>query len=166
MVFLETERLQLRKLTLNDAPFVHKLMNTEGWLQFIGDRSIHTIKDAEAYIEKNYLSSYAKHGYGPYLVELREGGAPIGSCGLYMRNNLDYPDVGYAFLPEYGGKGYASEAAIEVMAFAEKLGLTKILGITDKNNTASIRLLEKLGLSEIGTYTFTDETEAVLLFSN
>lgn len=162
---IETERLVLREYTLNDAPFIYKLMNSEGWIKNIGNRDINSIKDAEAYMQKNYLSSYEKHGFGPFLVILKETGEPIGSSGLYKRNNLEHPDVGFAFLSEFANKGYAFESAKAVMDYAsEKLKLPTIVGITLPENLSSIKLLKKLGLSEIGTYKYEDGEE-LLLFS-
>lgn len=164
-MLLRTERLQLREYTTKDAPFLFQLMNSEGWLENIGDRSISTIEDAEAYIQKFYLSSYSKQGFGPYLVSLKDG-TPLGSSGLYKRDNLEYPDVGFAFLSEFANQGYAFEAGTAVMHFAlEKLGLKTIVGITLPKNLSSIKLLKKLGLSEVGTYNFEDGEE-LLLFSN
>ncbi len=163
---IQTERLELREYTLKDAPFIFKLMNSEGWLKNIGDRNIKTIEDAEAYIVKNYLSSYEKHGFGPYLVTLKEDGTPIGSSGLYKRDNLEFPDVGFAFMSEFGNKGYAFESTQAVMKYAlEKLKYQTIVGITLPENIPSIKLLKKLGLSEVGTYTYEDGEE-LLLFSN
>lgn len=163
---IETERLQLRHYTLDDAPFIYKLMNSEGWLKNIGDRNINSVEDAEVYMEKNYLSSYEKHGYGPFLVSLKNTGTPLGSSGLYKRDNLEHPDVGFAFLPEFGGKGYAFESAQAVIDYSiENLGIKTIVGITLPENNPSIKLLQKLGLAEIGTYTYENGVE-LLLFSN
>ncbi len=163
---IQTDRLELREYTLKDAPFIYKLMNSEGWLKNIGDRCINSIEDAEAYMVKNYLSSYEKHGFGPYLVSLKEDGTPIGSAGLYKRDNLNFPDVGFAFLAEFGNKGYAFEAANAVMQFAaENLKTQTIVGIVLPENLSSIKLLKKLGLMEIGTYKYEDGEE-LLLFSN
>ncbi len=163
---IETERLQLRHYTLNDAPFVHKLMNSEGWLKNIGNRNINSVKDAEAYIQKNYFGSYEKNGYGPYLVSLKNTGTPMGSTGLYKRENLEHPDVGFAFLPEFANKGFAYESAQAVMELStEKLGVKTIVGITLPENLPSIKLLNKLGLNEIGTYKY-ENGEELLLFSN
>jgi RimJ/RimL family protein N-acetyltransferase len=165
MLTIETERLELREYTLNDAPFIFELMNSKGWLKNIGDRSINSIKDAEAYMLKNYISSYEKHGFGPYLVSLKDGTA-IGSAGLYKRANLEHPDIGFAFLPEFVNKGYAFESASAVMKFAsEELGIQKIVGFTLPDNASSIKLLKKINLSEIGIYTYEDGEE-LLLFSN
>ena len=163
---IHTERLELREYTLKDAPLIFKLMNSEGWLKNIGDRNIKSLEDAEAYMQKNYLRSYEKYGFGPYLVILKADGTPIGSAGLYKRDNLEYPDVGFAFLPEFGNKGYALEASKAVMQFAsENLKLQTIVGITLPENLSSIKLLKKLGLSEVGIYTYEDGEE-LLLFSN
>ncbi len=163
---IETNRLLLRQYTLNDVPFIYKLMNSEGWIKNIGDRNIKTVEDAEAYMLKNYLSSYEKHGFGPYLVSLKEDGTPLGSAGLYKRDSLEHPDVGFAFLPEFANKGYAFEAASAVMEFAATtLGIKTIVGITLESNLSSIKLLKKLGLSEVGTFTYEDGEE-LLLFSN
>lgn len=139
---IETERLLIRKYTLKDAPFIYELMNSEGWLKYIGDRDIKNIEDAEAYLLKNYLSIYETQGFGPYLVSLKDETA-IGSTGFYKRPNLDDPDIGFAFLPEFANKGYAFEAASAVMKFAsEVLGIQKIVGFTLPNNEPSIKLLK------------------------
>ncbi len=167
MQLLETQRLELHKITVADAPFYVRLFNSEGWLQYIGDRKVRSIADAETYIKNNYLPSYEKYGYGSYTVRLRENGMTIGACGLYKRDGLDHPDIGFAFLTEYTGKGYGYESASAVMEYAKNtLGIQKVFGFTTHYNTASIRLLEKLGLQPSGTYMFKDDAEELLLFSN
>lgn len=162
---LETDRLIIRKYTRDDAGFIYNLMNSEGWLKYIGDRNINTIEDAKSYLENNYLTCYGKQGFGPYLVLLKCG-TPIGSAGLYKRENLDRPDIGFAFLPEYMNKGYAYEAASAIMKYAsEELGLNEIVGFTLPDNVSSIKLLQKLGLSRIGYYNYGGD-ENLILFSN
>ncbi|GAB5400049.1 MAG: GNAT family N-acetyltransferase [Aureisphaera sp.] len=166
-MMLTTQRLILKQITIADAPFYVKLFNSEGWLTYIGDRKVHTVTDAEAYIEKNYLPSYETHGYGSYTVNLNETGETIGACGLYKRDNLEHPDIGFAFLPEFIGKGYGFEAASAIMNYAkEELGITTVLGFTVDYNASSIALLKKLGLRETGTFKFKDDPEELLLFSN
>lgn len=163
---IETDRLLLRQYTLNDAPFIQKLMNSEGWLKNIGDRNIKTVEDAQQYIAVKYLPIYEKYKYGPYLVSLKESEIPIGSAGLYKRVNLEHPDIGFAFLPDYWNKGYAFEAADAILQFALKsLNIQKIVGISLPDNFASINVLKKLGFSEVGNYTYEDG-ENLLLFSN
>lgn len=141
-------------------------MNSEGWINNIGDRNIKTLEDAEKYIETKYFDSYNKYGYGPFLVSLKETETPIGSAGIYKRENLEHPDVGYVFLPEFWNKGFAVEAVNAVLKFAsEKLDIKTIMAITLPNNQPSINLLKKLGFIEIGNYQYEDG-ETLLLFSN
>jgi len=167
MSILETQRLELHKISVADAPFYVKLLNSESWLQYIGDRKVRSVEDAETYIKKNYLPSYEKFGYGSYTVRLKENGKTIGACGLYKRETLEHPDIGFAFLQEFIGKGYGYEAASAVMDYAiNTLGFDTILGFTVEYNVASIKLLEKLGLERTGTYRFKDDAEELLLFSN
>lgn len=162
---ISTERLTIRQYTTQDAAFIYKLMNSEGWLKNIGDRNINSIKEAEAYLLKNYVSSYKKQGFGPYLVSLKDGTA-IGSTGFYKRPDLEHPDIGFAFLSDFINKGYAFEAASALMKYAsEELNIKIVLGFTLPENLPSIKLLKKLGLSEVGIYTYDDEEE-LLLFSN
>ena len=144
---LETGRLRLRRLTLDDAPFILRLVNEPSWLRFIGDRGVRTREDARGYILKGPLASYEQFGFGLYLVELKDCGTPAGMCGLLKRDTLPDVDVGYAFLPEFWGKGYASEAASAVLDHGRSaFGLTRILAIVTPDNHGSIRVLEKLGL--------------------
>ncbi|MEZ4874000.1 MAG: GNAT family N-acetyltransferase [Flavobacteriaceae bacterium] len=159
-----TPRLALRKITCEDASFFFALLNSPDWLKYIGDRGIDSVETAEAYIEKNYLPSY-QNGLGNFLVTLASSSTPIGTCGLYKREQLEYPDIGFAFLPEFLGKGYGFEAASVVLHYALKeLMLPKVLGFTVAYNMASIALLEKLGLKNTGTFRFENDSEELLLF--
>ncbi|MAO07791.1 MAG: RimJ/RimL family protein N-acetyltransferase [Alteromonas sp.] len=160
-----TERLHLRKLTMEDAPFIFNLLNTPDWIKYIGDRRITSIDKAAEYIEKNYLPSY-QDGLGNFLVEFQTDQTSIGCCGLYKRENLKYPDIGFAFLPEFYGKGYGYESAYLLLEYALKdLQLKKVLGFTVAHNEPSIKLLEKLGLKKEGTFHFEEDSEELLLFS-
>ncbi len=161
---LTTERLVLKKITEADAPFYVRLFNSEGWLTYIGDRNVRTVDEAKDYIKKNYLPSYDAHGYGSYTVSLKDTGETIGACGLYKRDQLEYPDIGFSFLSEYMGKGYGYEAASAVMQYAQDLNIAAVLGITVPYNKASIALLKKLGLRENGTFRFPEDPEELLLF--
>lgn len=161
---LETERLTLRELALCDTEFLYKLMNSPLYIKNIGDRNIHSLADATSFLTNNIISSYQKHGYGLYAVVLKETNDVIGMCGLLCRDSLPSTDIGFGFLPEYMGLGYAHEACIAVMQHAKcKLAINPILGMTNKENTRSIKLLNKLGLSYQKTITFNDDE--LLLFS-
>jgi ribosomal-protein-alanine N-acetyltransferase len=143
---LETERLVLRRLATDDAPFLLELLNEPSFLRYIGDKGVRTEADARRYVEAGPLLSYERFGFGLYRVELRESGEPIGMCGLLKRDALPDVDVGFAFLPRFWSKGYAFESAAAVLAHArDALGRGRILAITTPDNVASIRLLEKLG---------------------
>jgi RimJ/RimL family protein N-acetyltransferase len=142
---LETGRLQLRLLTLDDAEFVLRLLNEPSFIQNIGDRGVRTIDAARDYILKGPIASYAKFGFGLWMVETKSEAKPIGICGLLKRDVLDDVDIGYALLPEFWSQGYALESASAVMSYAGKtLGLNRVVAVTNPNNQASIRLLEKM----------------------
>ena len=147
MNVIETPRLDLRQLVREDAPFILELVNEPSWLRFIGDRNVHSLQDAVGYIEKGPLESYAKNGFGLYLVVDRESGASAGLCGLIRRDVLPHVDIGFAFSPRFWGRGLAFEAASAVMAYGrDVLGLSPILAIVNPDNERSIALLEKLGM--------------------
>jgi RimJ/RimL family protein N-acetyltransferase len=163
---LETERLRLRRLTLEDAPFILQLVNEPSWLRFIGDRGVRTLEDAQGYILKGPLTSYDQFGFGLYLAELKDSGIPIGMCGLLKRETLPDPDVGYALLPGFWGKGYASEAASAVLDYGRStFGLTRILAIVTPDNHGSIRVLEKLGLRFQEMVKLSEEEPELALFA-
>lgn len=147
MTILETQRLILRQLTEADAEFIFELLNEPSWIQYIGDRHIHTLEDARAYIRNGPAASYKKNGFGLYLIALKETQEPIGMCGLIRRAGLDDVDIGYALLPRFWSKGYAVEAAQAVKEYArDVIGLKRLVAIVDPANEASIRVLEKIGL--------------------
>lgn len=147
MKVLETARLVLRQLTLDDAGFILALLNEPSWLQFIGDKGVRTSDDARAYLAAGPLKMYREHGFGLWLVELKEGGAPIGICGLIKRPNLGDVDLGFAFRPDFWGHGYAHEVAAATIVHAKNIvGLKRIVALTALANERSMRLLEKLGL--------------------
>jgi RimJ/RimL family protein N-acetyltransferase len=144
---LETDRLILRKLSTNDAEFILELLNDPSFLRFIGDKGVRTLADAREYILQGPVASYEQHGFGLYLTALKDGAMPIGICGLLKRESLADVDIGFAFLPRFWSNGYALESASAVKAFGlDTLGLKRIVAITNADNEASIKLLEKLGL--------------------
>jgi RimJ/RimL family protein N-acetyltransferase len=146
MVVLETNRLRLRRLEVDDADFILRLLNEPSFLQNIGDKGVRTRDDARLYILNGPIASYEKFGFGLYLVELRESGAPVGICGLLKRDVLEDVDIGYALIPEFWSKGYAVESVTAVMSYASKvLGLKRAVAVVNPDNQSSIRLLERIG---------------------
>jgi RimJ/RimL family protein N-acetyltransferase len=147
MRVLETDRLVLRRMSVDDADFMLGLLNDPSWLRFIGDRGVRTREEARTYILKGPIDMYERLGFGIYLTALKEEGVPIGICGLVKRDFLADVDIGFALLPGFWGRGYAYEAASAVMEHGKgALGLKRIVAITNPENQSSIRLLEKLGL--------------------
>lgn len=144
----ETERLVIREIDESDAAFMNALLNSPGFLNYIGDRGVRSDDDARRFISERYRKSYAENGYGLYAVLLKDDLVPVGMCGFVRRDTLPGPDLGFAFLPEHEGKGYGQESSIAVLRYGrEELGFERILAITTLDNHASIRLLEKLGFT-------------------
>lgn len=145
MVELRTARLTLTPAVAADAAFVLELLNDPGWLRNIGDRGVRSLEDARAYIRDRL-------GQGLWLVMRDGAGEPLGMCGLIEREVLDSPDLGYALLERHAGKGYATEAAAAVLQHVrEVIRLPKLAAITDPDNQASQRVLEKLGFRYVDT---------------
>jgi RimJ/RimL family protein N-acetyltransferase len=159
----QTTRLLFERISEKDAEFILTLMNEAGYLEFIGDRGLRTPDDARDYIARKL--DYTEEGLGFYKVLLRENGQPIGIVGVVKREFLADPDVGYALLRDFEGRGFAIEAAAEAYRWGkEELGFEKICAIVSPGNTASIRVLEKLDLLYAGEAAFPGEEEPVLLF--
>ncbi|MEQ1823572.1 MAG: GNAT family N-acetyltransferase [Fimbriimonadaceae bacterium] len=158
---IQTERLALRNLTFDDAPFIYELLNDPAWLEHIGDRGVKNLDDARAYIQNGPMKMLADTGFALQVVELE--GVAIGLCGLLKRDYLECPDIGFAFLPKYRGQGYAFEAALGVCRYAgETLNLPKILAICSPANGASANLLINLGFVNVGTLSLPDYGESLL----
>jgi RimJ/RimL family protein N-acetyltransferase len=163
---LETERLRLQRLTLDDAAFILALVNEPSWLQFIGDKGVRTLDDARAYLAKGTLELYARHGFGPLRVELKSTGDAIGICGLIKRPTLEDVDLGFAYFPRFWGHGYAFEAAAVVLAAGRQtLGLKRIVALTAPQNEKSGRLLERLGMKFEGVRRLTPDAPDSKLFA-
>ena len=147
MKILETERLVLRQVSIEDAETILTLLNEPSFIRNIGDREVRTLDDARKYILDRLVASYEKYGFGMYLVEVKETGAPAGLCGLVRRDGLEDVDIGYALLSQYWSKGYATESAVAVKEYAKNtIGLRRLVAITDPRNHGSIRVLQKIGL--------------------
>jgi RimJ/RimL family protein N-acetyltransferase len=164
---LETERLVLREFTLDDTSFIIELLNSPCWIKYIGDRNIKTKENALAYVQNGPLKSYQDNGFGLSMVEIKDDNTAIGMCGIIKRETLNNPDIGFAFLPAYNGKGYALEMASATLDFAKKtLGMPVISAITLPGNANSIRLLEKLGFRYSQQVIFPGSDEPLLLYNS
>lgn len=150
MKILDTERLTLRTLEADDAAFYLELVNDPAFLKNIGDKGVRTVADARAALLSGPVTMQRERGHSLYMVIRKEDGAMMGMCGLIKRDSLPEVDIGYAYLPQFWGKGYAYEAAAAVKAHArDTLRLPCLMAITNPQNASSIGLLLKLGLSFI-----------------
>ena len=143
---IETSRLTLRWLDVTDADFIYQLVNDPQWLRFIGDKQVADLDGARRYIEDGPRAMYRQFGFGLNRVASKDSDTPIGICGLLQRDSLLQPDLGFAFLPEYRGQGYAREAADAILQHAYLiLRQTQVAAIVNPDNLSSIKLLDKLG---------------------
>lgn len=164
MLVLQTDRLTLRHLTVDDAPFIHTLLNDPSFLRFIGDRGVKTEADAARYIKRRAIRSYERYGYGLYLVAEKVDAKPVGICGLVRRDGLYDTDIGFAFITDVHGMGYATEAASAVFRYGhDELGISRIVAVTTAANSGSLAVLDKLGLVFVRTLTLPGSDEELLL---
>lgn len=144
---IETERLLLSRLSLDDAGLMLAIWNDPVFIRFVGDRGIRTFDDARLAMQEGVFRLYAEHGFGPYRMSLKSAGAAVGICGLFRRDGLADTDIGFSTLPQYCGRGYGFEAASAVVEHARiDVRLTRLTALVSPQNVASVRLIEKLGM--------------------
>ena len=162
---LETSRLILRRLEFDDAEFIVRLLNEPSFIENIGDKGVRSIEDAHRYLREGPMAMYEKHGFGLWHTARKSDGSSIGMCGLLKRDNLPDVDIGYAFLPEYWGMGYAIEATEATMRHgASKFRLRRIIAVVSQGNAQSIRVLEKLGMTHEGMFAMRPDEPDVRLY--
>lgn len=163
---LETRRLRLRELTVDDADFILAQLSDPDFVRYVADRGVRDLTAARAYITSGPIASYARHGFGLRVVETKATDTPIGICGLIKRDGLDDVDLGYAFLPPFRRQGFAHEAANAVMAYARGLGFARVVAIVAPDNAPSIGLLSKLGFHYERWVTLAGDAKELLLFAS
>ena len=145
----ETVRLHIRAMQSDDAAFILELLNEPAFLANIGDKQVRTLDDALGYIQSAGWDNYKRFGFGMNTVELADTAVRIGICGLFKRDALPYPDIGFAFLGSFHGQGYATESAGQMLTIATSVhGLRGVSAITSLHNDASVGVLRKLGMME------------------
>lgn len=143
-VELHTDRLSFHPLDVYDASFMLRLLNTESWLRFIGDKQVQDLADAAGYI----LWIQQNKAFYYHVIRLKDSFEPIGVVTLLHRNGQPAPDLGFALLPDYEGQGYAFEAcAAYLQKLQEDKALKIILAIAMPSNEKSLKLLGRLGFS-------------------
>lgn len=171
MTLIETERLIIRELDASeDAAFILNLLNQPSFIRYIGDRNVRSLEESGDFIENRYRQSYRDNGFGLYAVELKSAipnpDSQIGICGFVRRPGLDDPDIGFAFLPEFEGKGYARESADAVLEYGrEALDIHRVLAVTTVDNDPSIRLLKKLGFEFVERVVLPGSDDELNLFA-
>jgi len=162
----ETKRLLLKPTSEDDARFICKLFNSPAWLKFIGERKVYSPTEAEQYIKTKMTPQFENLGYGNYTIIRKSDNVKMGTCGLSDRKGLPCTDIGFAFLPEYGRKGYAHEAANKLKEVAfNQFKLKELCGITTTDNKLSQKLLLKLGFHYNGTIVLPGETNVLMCFT-
>ncbi len=160
MIVIQTEKLNLTGIKLSDAEFMLELVNSEGWLKFIGDRNVHTLNEAENYIAK----IIEKENTNYWVVRLESARQPMGVVTLMKRDYLTYFDIGFAFLPEFKKRGYAFEATSKALILVLDLIPDKtVCAISDVQNLKSNCLLQKLDFKI--DYYFTLNEDNLICFS-
>ena len=161
----ETERLILKPTTEADSSFIYELVNTPKWIKNIGDRNVNSNKDAANYIKNKITPQLEKLGFSNYTVIRKSDGIKLGTCGLYDRDGLDGIDIGFAFLPQFEKKGYAFESTSKLIEVAiSDFKIKEIIGITTKENIASQKLLNKIGLKFEKMINIPNDDEELLLY--
>lgn len=142
-----TERLYLRQFTLDDAEEYFPLVSDPRVIRYTGEEPQPSVAAAREVIAARPLRDYAVHGYGRMACIERRSGRLVGFCGLKFVEELKEVDIGYRFLPAYWGMGYATESARAIMQHGkEHLGIGRVIGLIQPENSASANVLGKLGL--------------------
>ncbi|MCQ8878512.1 GNAT family N-acetyltransferase [Pseudoalteromonas shioyasakiensis] len=162
MNIIKSSRLIIRAGLLTDTNFILALLNQPSFYQYIADKGIYTQNQAAEYIQTAFIDAHEKQGFGPYIVTLRDG-TPIGMAGLFKRDYLQVPDIGYAFLAQFTGNGYASEACESLMTLmSNRFGV--LAAITTKDNCASQQVLHKLTFTKQCELTVSQDRKPVWLY--
>jgi RimJ/RimL family protein N-acetyltransferase len=149
----ETDRLEHRAMTVADAEAFFALNSNPDVMRYTGEPPLLSLDDA-----RDAISTYPDFesvGYGRWACVLKETRSIIGFCGLKHLPELDAVDVGFRFLPEYWGRGLATEACNASIAFGfDALQLDRIIALVLPENIASIRVLEKVGMLREGEISY------------
>lgn len=157
---IETARTYIREFTMADAEAVLNFSNNNQVTKYTGDAGmVNNLEDAKNVIQNIWLKEYKKYGYGRWAVVDKETNQVIGFCGLKYIPEVGMPDLGYRFIPEFWGKGYASETAIACVNYCkQKLDIHRFFGDVMEQNIASVKVLQKVGLKFNGIIQHDNET--------
>jgi ribosomal-protein-alanine N-acetyltransferase len=146
MLILQTQRLLLRELTPADAESFYLLNSDPEVLQYTGDEPFKDTEAAKEFLES--YSHYKEYGFGRWAVINKADGAFLGWCGLKYTPESNEYDIGFRFFKKCWNMGYATESATACLDYGfNRLGMNTIVGRAMKANTASVKVLEKIGMS-------------------
>lgn len=146
-IIFTTPRLYLRKFTVEDAPLILQLNSDPEVVKYVHEPVIENISQAKEIIEKIILPQY-QNNLGRWALYIRETNEFIGWCGLKHLTDKNEIDLGYRLQKKYWGKGYATEAALHTLKYAfQVLKLKEITGKAHAENTASLNILKKIGMT-------------------
>ncbi|RDX36593.1 N-acetyltransferase [Kangiella sp. HD9-110m-PIT-SAG07] len=163
MIIYSNNKVRLRHIETTDAAFILDLYNQPAFIKHIGDRGVHDLEAAAAFIQSTQ-EHYNNFGFWLYLVEDKKSGTPVGVNGLLQRNYLEFPDIGFAISKHHWGRGYAYQSSLAVLEHAANLKLPEVLAITSEDNKSSIALLSKLKFTDEGKQIIPDNDESVNLY--
>ncbi|MDI9257204.1 GNAT family N-acetyltransferase [Flavobacterium sedimenticola] len=150
---IETKRCYLREFSVDDAQHFYDLNTDKEVIKYTGDVAFQNVQEARSFLE-NY-HQYQQYGYGRWAVIHKETGEFLGWCGLKFSPDDNETDLGFRFFRKYWNQGYATETAKACIDYGfNELQLIKIVGRAMEANTASIRVLEKVGMSFVGKFEF------------
>jgi RimJ/RimL family protein N-acetyltransferase len=155
-MLLKSERISVRDMQASDADFMLELLNSQGFINNVGDRQLRTTAQVIDKINTAYTTDYPN--YGLYTVVDNQTNALIGTVSYLKREHLAHDDIGYAFLPQFFGKGYAFEATKLLLDYVISQGKTCVFAVVKPTNTPSIKLLEKLNFVYAGETLMPNET--------
>ncbi|QMW16591.1 MULTISPECIES: GNAT family N-acetyltransferase [Pseudoalteromonas] len=154
--------IHLRAGQPGDEQFILSLLNQPSFIKYIGDKQIKTLAQAQHYIQQTFINSHQQFGFGSYVVCLADGTA-IGMVGLFQRDALAIPDLGFALLAEYEGQGITTRAAGLLLAKTHVKALRVLVAITSQTNSASQKVLQKLGFEQVGDVIINDDHQPLTL---
>lgn len=158
---LKTERLLLRELTPDDAENFYKLNLNPNVIKHTGNSAFKDIDEAKEFLE-NY-QDYKLNSFGRWAVIEISTNEFLGWCGLKYDQHLDEIDIGFRFFEEHWNKGFATESAKACIDYGfENLNIKTIVGRAMSENLASIKVLEKIGLSFDKEFDFDEKNKGVI----
>ena len=144
---IDTQRLSLREFVLEDAEAVLKFNAHPEVMQYTGDESISSLEQASHLISETWLADYKRYGYGRWALIHKTENKIIGFAGLKYLPELLKTDIGFRMLPQYWGRGFATEVSVAILNHGfEHYSLEQIIGIVQPENMGSAKVLQKIGM--------------------